>query len=183
LGDTASASAMRGLLDRTDLPPDIARDALIARAIHKDSGAALALVKLLRETADIYQKIEIIAVLGKAGTLAVVPELLRQMKSLRLRRYLIEALGNLGAKAARGPLVEILRDARFISWREKAAVALGQIGGPSAVNALLSAYASDPEPTVVRKCHQAIAELGALDRIGSKRVFSQTSSEAKPNPR
>ena len=181
LGDRKSALAMKALLARSDLPPDIRHDVVLVWGVHGEKGATLALTQLLRQGDDLYKKIEIIELLGRMGDPAAAPELLHQMKSLRLRRYAIDALGSIRAPAARGALIEILSNAGFISWREKAASALGRIGGPSALNALLAAYASDPEPSVVEHCHQALAALGALNRIGNLRVFSQTAA-SRPAP-
>jgi HEAT repeat protein len=162
LGDGKSLAKVRALLGRDDLPPALRRDALIALAKNGDRSVAVALSDVLDKASDIYERIELLEVLGRLGDRRAALAVRRQLKTLRTRRYAISALGNLAARSAVPELISILRTDRFISLRVNAAYALGQIGDRRAIRDLQQVARREMEANVVARALRSLQRLDGL---------------------
>jgi HEAT repeat protein len=162
LGEKKSVAALESILARPDLPPELRRDALLARARAGDRRATKPLCRYLASSEEIYERKEIIEALGRLGDPAAGPALRGQLATLRTKLLAIEALGLVRDRQVVPTLVQSLRRDRFISWRRAAARALGYIGDPQARPALQEAVLRDLEPDVVAEAMTSLARLRAL---------------------
>ncbi len=166
LGDGKQLPALDRVLARADLPPAMRRDALIAKARLGDRTTGAELGRILDRTESIYQRVELIEVLGDLGADGVERSIRGQLKTLRTRRYAIKALGKLRARSAVPELIKSLRSDRFISWRAAAARALGQIGDRRAVADLQHVVRYELEGGVVSWSLDALGRIDALQIPG-----------------
>ena len=163
LGHGPCLQKMPFLLERTDLPPHLRRNALLALAGAGKKEAAVPLGEILTSKAlTVYQRIEVINALGALGHVAAAPALMSQLSQLRTRLWAIKALGRVKATAAVTPLSRGLHKDRFISWRKAAARALGRIGDSRAVPALQQVVSREMETEVVTVALTSLAILGGL---------------------
>ncbi|MCC6749704.1 MAG: sulfatase-like hydrolase/transferase [Deltaproteobacteria bacterium] len=162
LGHPESLRQVPRLLERADLPPALRRDALLAQALAGDRRLVPRLIDLLVRSEDIYERIELIEILGQLRDDRATPALRQQLKTLRTRRHAIHALGLCRAHAAVPELVHGLQSDRFISWRQHAALALGRIGDARAVQPLQHLVRTELEPAVVAYAVEALGRLHAL---------------------
>ncbi len=159
LGHAESLQKLRSLLKRTDLPPLMRRDALLAQVKAGDRSGTLALTRYLKESEDIYERTEIIISLGELGDVTAGPALMTQLQTLRTRHRAIEALGKIRAKIAVPELLRSLQQDRYTSWRKASAQALGLIGQRRSTPALHQVVLRELEADVVA------AALVALERL------------------
>jgi arylsulfatase A-like enzyme/HEAT repeat protein len=162
LGHVASLGRLQPILGRTDLPPELRRDALLALARAGNRQATRPLCSYLSASSEIYERLEIIEALGELGDAAAGPALMGQLKTLRTRLAAIDALGRVKERRAVPELVRGLREDRFVSWRRAAARALGRIGDPRGTGPLQEAVRRDLEAGVVEDALAALELLRGL---------------------
>jgi HEAT repeat protein len=162
LGDRRSLPKLEELLRRRDLPRGLRRDALLAQAKTGDRRATADLSRTLMESQDIYERIELVEVLGALGDPAASAALRGQLETLRVRLYAIQALGQVRATSAVPDLIGALTGDRFTSWRKAAATALGQIGDARAAPVLRDAVRHEVEPDVAGEALLSLVRLRAL---------------------
>lgn len=162
LGDKNSLDQLPKLLKRPDLPPLIRRDTLLALARAGVRESAVPLANYLVQSKDVYEKIELIETLGKLGNPQAAPALKDQLAILRTRLAAIEALGQVRAHSALGPLLASLQNDQFISWRKASARALGLIGDTHANLPLQQTVRNDLEAPVVTEALIALQKLKGL---------------------
>ena len=168
LGDPACLSKLPDHLDRTDLPPTLRLEALLAQARAGQRQVTEELSQLLASTTDLYRRLEIIQALGRLGDDSATPILLSQLTELRTRMATMETLGKIGATKAVPVLARALTEDRFISWRRTAAVALGRIGEKRAIPSLRRAAVRDLERLVAADATAALLRLGATPGPGAR---------------
>lgn len=161
LGGKRELGRLGELLARSDLPPALRRDALLARARAGDRAATLPLAEALARSEDVYERIEMIEALAKLGDPAAGPALRGQLATLRTRLYAIQALGEVKAAVALPDLVKAMHEDRFTSWRKAAARALGQIGDARARPDLQRVVVEEIEADVVA---EALGALRGIER-------------------
>jgi arylsulfatase A-like enzyme/HEAT repeat protein len=101
----------------------------------------------------------IILSLGKLHDRRAVPALLKHLPEVQNRREMVDALGDIGDRAAEHALVERLHGDEYVPVRVQAAVALAKLGDPSAIGALEHVVRHDTEPTVVAAAREAARTL------------------------
>ena len=89
---------------------------------------------------------ELLLALGKIHATRAVPSLVRALADVRLRPYVADALGVIGAPAAREPLLGSLAIERYVTARQHEARALLALGARGELRAPLERFAGLPEP-------------------------------------
>lgn len=179
LGDAASLVFVAELLQRrTDLPPALRRDALLALARHaapaqRESSVTLELVRLLEGSRDIYERLELIDALAGLGDARALPALLQQLATVRTHLAAIDALGRVRAPAALPALLQVLRTDVYTNGRQHAAIALGRIGDRRAVAPLQAAAHRELEGPAVAGVLVALEALHGLPVPGLRRLGAE----------
>ncbi|MFH1130758.1 MAG: sulfatase-like hydrolase/transferase [Pseudomonadota bacterium] len=161
-GDSKSLSVLPQLLWKNDLPPALRRDAQLTMALHGDGSATNELVRILDDSKDVYEQLEIVRALGKLGDPRAIPAIKRQMEHLRVHNVAIDALGRIGAQTVLPDLIKSLERDPYVNWRQHAARALGRVGDPRAVPVLQNAVRKELEVSVVAEALFALGKLGEL---------------------
>ena len=133
-----------------------------------DSVAALSTT--LRETSDVYRRLELIRELGSTMDSAAAAVLQEQLSEPRTRLEALQALGQVRARAAVPQLIRSLDSDPYVTWRRAAAFSLGRIGGPRARAALQRSVVEELEPAVAAQALEAMGRLGALPPKGARPI-------------
>ncbi len=160
LGDVPARGHVKDLVANGSAPGLRVRAALALAGIGDATGVPV-LAEALDHCDDILLCRLIIVSLGKLHDARAVPALLAHLPEVQNRREMVDALGEIGDRAARDALVARLRGDEYVPVRVRAAVALARLGDPSAVGALEHAARHDTEPTVVAAARDAAAALEA----------------------
>lgn len=147
---TAGQEAARQLLsNRIDYDPPAILAAIRYAGASKDAAAEALLMDVIENSANETQSRAAIAALGKAGQsqeagnflLEALESSLEESQTAKSEN-IIEAIGAMKYKPARGRLEEILAgESNEMSVRRRACTALGRLDDPAAVPALFKAYA------------------------------------------
>jgi arylsulfatase A-like enzyme len=90
---------------------------------------------------------EILDAFVRIGARQAVPSLLRSLEDVRLRPYVVEALGAIGDPRAKVPMLALFAEERYVDIRPKEARALVALGAkPGELRPLLARFAGVPEP-------------------------------------
>jgi len=89
---------------------------------------------------------ELLEALAKLRTKSAAPVLARSLEDVRLRPYVVEALGAIGDARAKEPLLAAFAEERYVHVREKEARALVLLGAKEELRAPLARFAGVPEP-------------------------------------
>jgi HEAT repeat protein len=163
LGDVPARARVKALVEGAEVavaPALRVRGALALAGIGDPSGVPV-LGDALDHCEDVLLCRLIILSLGKLRDARAVPALLAHLSEVQNRREMVDALGEIGDRAAEGALVERLKRDEYVPVRVRAAVALARIGDPAAMGALEHALRHDTEPTVVAAAREAAAALEA----------------------
>jgi arylsulfatase A-like enzyme/HEAT repeat protein len=139
--------------------PTLRVRAALALADNGDAAGVPVLAEALDHCDDVLLCRLIILSLGKLRDARAVPALLAHLPEVQNRREMVDALGEIGDRAARDALVERLRHDEYVPVRIRAAAALARLGDPTALGALEHAARHDTEPTVVAAAREAAAAL------------------------
>ena len=129
-----------------------------------------ALATALRETSDVYLRLDLIRRLGSTGDSAAAVVLQEQLSEPRIRLEALQALGQVRAHAAVPQLIRSLDSDPYVTWRRAAAYSLGCIGGPWARAALQRSVVEELEPAVAAQALEAMGRLGALPPKGARPI-------------
>lgn len=88
----------------------------------------------------------LLAAIGRAKAKGAVAPLVASLVDVRLRPYVVAALGAVGDAAARGPLLEAFANERYVSMREAEARALVALGARAELRPALERFAGVPDP-------------------------------------
>ncbi len=99
-----------------------------------------------REPGELEEARELLVALAKIKARASVPALVRSLEDVRLRPYVVEALGAIGDPRAKEPLLEAFTNERYLNVRSAEAKALLALGARDELYAPLARFAGVPEP-------------------------------------
>ncbi len=99
-----------------------------------------------REPGELDEARELLAALAKIRAKSAVPALVRSLEDVRLRPYVVEALGAIGDARAKDALVEAFAHERYLNVRGVEAKALLALGAKDELRAPLARFAGVPEP-------------------------------------
>jgi arylsulfatase A-like enzyme/HEAT repeat protein len=126
---------------------DVRRRAALALAEHDDpTGASELVAWLTAGNAEFSQQREILAALGRVKARSAVAALVPLLDDVRLRGPTASALGAIGDRAARGPLLSHFESEPYVPVRETEARALLALGAAADLRVALTRYAGMPEP-------------------------------------
>lgn len=133
----------------------------LALATVGDATGVPVLAAALDQNEDVLLCRLIVLSLGKLRDKRAVPGLLKHLPEVQNRREMVDALGDIGDRAARDALVQRLRSDEYVPVRVQAAVALAKLGDPSVIPGLEQSARQDTEPTVVEAAKNAARALAA----------------------
>jgi HEAT repeat protein len=160
LGDVPSRARVIALMKTATSSTLRVRAALALASIGDGQGVPV-LADALDHCDDVLLCRLIILSFGKLRDPRAVPALLQHLSEVQNRREMVDALGEIGDRRARDPLIERLRSDVYVPVRIRAAAALARLGDPSALEALEHAAHHDTEPTVAAAAREAAATLAA----------------------
>jgi len=166
-GHSESLADVRRMLQTGTLTSMRRRSALLALAAAGDRTVAAELAHMLREEDDLFERNELIRVLGRLGDPVASDALRRQLTTFRTRRHAMQALGRVRDRGSVPLLVAALTRDAYVNWRSTAAEALGRIGDRSAVPALQGAVLGEIEPAVVTVALKSLDRLRGLPVPGT----------------
>ena len=105
-----------------------------------------AFVPGVREPGELDEAREILAALSKIRARGAVSGLVRSLDDVRLRPFVVDALGEIGDAKAQGPLLATFAVERYVDVRPKEARALARLGAREVLLAPLRRFAGVPEP-------------------------------------
>ncbi len=134
--------------------------------------------------ADFELEKELLAALGKIRAKTAVPVLVAALPDVRLRPFVARALGDIGSRDARTPLLGALTVERYPAAREAEARALSGLDGGAELYAALQRFAGVPEPLtaaleIAGMAHLLDPQRGALWRDDGA---SDLSGDVTPAP-
>jgi arylsulfatase A-like enzyme len=135
--------------------------AALALAAVGDATGVPVLAAALDDCEDVLLGRLMILSLGKLRDKRAVPGLLKHLPEVQNRREMVDALGDIGDRAARDALIQRLRTDEYVPVRVQAAAALAKLGDPSVVSVLEQAARQDTEPTVIEAARAAARTLSA----------------------
>ncbi len=119
---------------------------------------------------------------------AAVPSLVRSLEDVRLRPFVVNALGALGDARARDPLLAVIRTERYVHMRAPEARALLALGAHGeSFREALARFAAVPEPTadvlsVAREASLLRPEVGGIAFATPRSSVSATLRVAGEGP-
>lgn len=99
-----------------------------------------------KEPGELDEARELLAALAKVRARTATPSLLRALEDVRLRPFVVEALGEIGDARATAPLLGTFANERYVDVRPKEARALVRLGAREALLPPLRRFAGVPEP-------------------------------------
>jgi hypothetical protein len=99
-----------------------------------------------REPGELDEAREILAAFSKIRARTAVTGLVRSLEDVRLRPFVVDALGEIGDAKAQGPLLATFAVERYVDVRPKEARALARLGAREVLLAPLRRFAGVPEP-------------------------------------
>lgn len=99
-----------------------------------------------RQPGELEEARELLAALAKIRAKTAVPALVRSLEDVRLRPYVVDALGAIGDARAKEPLLETFASERYLNVRSSEAKALVALGAKEELRAPLARFAGVPEP-------------------------------------
>ncbi len=99
-----------------------------------------------REPGELEDARELLAALAKLRARSATPVLVRSLEDVRLRPFVVEALGEIGDARAAAPLLATFAVERYVDVRPKEARALQKLGAREALLAPLRRFAGVPDP-------------------------------------
>ena len=164
--DKAQVKALRRLVARPDLPPDMLLAAAMALARLHDRAAVLPLEELFPILPDMEHKRAVLRTLGRLKDPRVLGLLGRTLDRPGLAMQAALAIGDLGDRGGVAWLVSRLGKPDCQAVLRKSIVeSLGRLGGIKARSAIVSRLRREVEPLVVAAAIDALDHLGALEFV------------------
>jgi arylsulfatase A-like enzyme len=101
-----------------------------------------------REPGELDEARELLAALAKLRARSATLPLVRLLEDVRLRPFVVDALGEIGDPRALGPLLATFAVERYVDVRPKEARALQRLGAREALLAPLRRFAGVPDPMI-----------------------------------
>jgi arylsulfatase A-like enzyme len=132
----------------TSSEPDLRFAAALVLAEHGDAKGESILVERFdaRRGGELEDARELLAAFAKIKAKSAVPALVRALEDVRLRPYIVDALGAIGDPRAKQPLLEAFTEERYVHIRPLEARALVALGAREELRAPLARFAGVPEP-------------------------------------
>jgi arylsulfatase A-like enzyme/HEAT repeat protein len=161
LGVEAARPRVRAIVEAPAKPASgsLRVRAALALATVGDATGVPVLASALDECEEVLLCRLIVLSLGKLRDARAVPGLLKHLPEVQNRREMVDALGDIGDRAARDALVQRLHSDEYVPVRVQAAAALAKLGDPSVIPALEQSARRDTEPTVVEAARAAARAL------------------------
>jgi HEAT repeat protein len=163
LGDGPARARVVALSDDPKVSQKLRVRAALALATTGQASGISVLADALDHCDDVLLCRVIIVSLGKLHDARAVPILLRHLPEVQNRREMVDALGEIGDRAAEDALVERLQNDEYVTVRVGAAAALAKIGDARVVSRLEQAARHESEPKV------AAATRAAVDTLKSRK--------------
>jgi HEAT repeat protein len=161
LGDEASRARVRRAVGDAGAARMLRIRAALALAQIGDAAGVPVMAEALDHCEDVLLCRLIIVNLGRLRDRRAVPALLAHLPEVQNRREMVDALGEIGDRAARDALVTRLGGDEYVTVRVQAARALAKLGDASVLPALERSVRQETETTVVAASRDAIATLSA----------------------
>ncbi|HXU05057.1 MAG TPA: sulfatase-like hydrolase/transferase [Polyangia bacterium] len=159
LGDKAARPRVQAIVADTGAESNLRVRAALALAAVGDAGGVPVLGDALDRCDDALLCRSIIASLGKLRDRRAVPVLIKHLPAVRIRRQIVEALGDIGDPAAADVLLERLRGDEYVPVRIAAAKALAKLGDARLAAQLDDAARKEKEAPVVAAARAAATSL------------------------
>jgi HEAT repeat protein len=161
LGVEAARPRVRAIVEAPAKPASgsLRVRAALALATVGDATGVPVLASALDECEEVLLCRLIVLSLGKLRDARAVSGLLKHLPEVQNRREMVDALGDIGDRAARDALVQRLHSDEYVPVRVQAAAALAKLGDPSVIPALEQSARRDTEPTVVEAARAAARAL------------------------
>jgi HEAT repeat protein len=149
IGEPAPAGAAALLADPSR---DLRRHAALAFAEQGDARGAAELAAWWADEApprqglDVEMGRELLVAMARIHDTAAVPALVASLSFVPLRPWIADALGAIGDRRARAPLLAALREERYVTARPREAAALLRLDVRAELRAPLARFAGVPEP-------------------------------------
>jgi arylsulfatase A-like enzyme/HEAT repeat protein len=161
LGNEEARPRVRSIVEQPAAPSTglLRVRAALALAAVGDTAGVPVLAAALDQCEEVLLCRLIVLSLGKLRDKRAVPGLLKHLPEVQNRREMVDALGDIGDRAARDALVQRLRSDEYVPVRVQAAAALAKLGDPSVIPALEQSARQDTEPTVIEAARAAARAL------------------------